>query len=204
MKLVIAEDHPLMVEGLATLLSSNGYEFCVANTVESLFQILANNAVDLIIQDIRFGQVDARTVIPDIRKQFPFVKLIALTSLDDKASIQSVLALNISGYILKSESPVVILEAIKEIQNDKVYLSQEVQKILANNVNTTDLPVLSQREREVLTGILAENSTKEIADKLFVSEKTVEHYRANLFTKFEVKNVSGLVKKSILLGFYLE
>lgn len=202
MNIAIAEDHALIIEGIVSLLSNEDYKVHCAQSATELFQCLNLEQIDLIIQDIRFGAVDARTIIPEIRSRFPSIKIIALTSLEDTASIQSVLALNVSGYVLKSEDPSVLLEAIRQVGLNKVYLSQEVQQILSKHKSSAELPVLSQREQEVLTGILDEQSTKEIAEKLFVSEKTVEHYRASLFSKFDVKNVSGLVKKAILLGYY--
>lgn len=202
MRIVIAEDHSLIVEGLKALLEAKGYVVEHAENDTVLFNILRSNAVDLLIQDIRFGKVDARSIIPSIREEFPDVRILALSSLDDLASIQSVLATNISGYIIKTEPTNLILEAIETIRNGKIYLSPEVQSVLVRKSVQSDEILLSEREKSVLKGILDEKSTKEIAEVLFVSEKTVEHYRSSLFSKFDVKNVSGLVKKAILLGFY--
>jgi DNA-binding NarL/FixJ family response regulator len=202
MTILIAEDHSLIIEGLRTLLEANGFTVKHAANETALFSLLNSTTVDVLIQDIRFGKVDARTIIPRIREEFPTVRILALSSLDDLASIQSVLASNVSGYVIKTEATSVILEAIAVVHEGNTYLSPEVQAVLAHtSIASTEIQ-LSEREKEVLRGILDEKSTKEIADILFVSEKTVEHYRGSLFTKFDVKNVSGLVKRAILLGFY--
>jgi DNA-binding NarL/FixJ family response regulator len=202
MNIVIAEDHALIVDGLRSLLESNGYLVFHAPDELALLKLLQQEKVDLLIQDIRFGKVDARTIIPTIREQFSEVKILVLTSLDDLASVQSILATNIQGYIIKTEPSELILEAIVTITAGKTYLSPEVQSLLVGKESAQSEIQLSERETGVLNGILDEKSTKEIAETLYISEKTVEHYRSSLFTKFDVKNVSGLVKKAILLGFY--
>lgn len=202
MTILIAEDHLLIVEGLKALLEAKGYVVEHASDEIALLNNLRNKSVDLLIQDIRFGKIDARTIIPSIREEFPSIPILALSSLDDLASIQSVLATNVSGYVIKTESTTLILEAIESIKQGNIYLSPEVQSVLVGNSFSKNEILLSEREKGVLKGILDEKSTKEIAEKLFVSEKTVEHYRGSLFSKFDVKNVSGLVKKAILLGFY--
>lgn len=202
MNIIIAEDHDLIVDGLRTLLKSHGYTIFHAADSNILFELLHKQPADILIQDIRFGKTDARTIIPAIREQYPDLKILALTSLDNQAIIQSVLATDVQGYVIKSEPTTVIIEAIETVQSGKIYLSKEVQTILLGKTDYLPDVQLSEREKEVLRGILDEKSTKEIAETIFVSEKTVEHYRSSLFVKFDVKNVSGLVKKAILLGFY--
>lgn len=200
--IVIAEDHSLIVEGLRGLFETKGYTVLHAANEVELLAILRSAEVGILIQDIRFGSVDARKLIPLVRAEFKELPILALSSLDDFASIQSVLSTQVNGYVVKTEPTSVLLEAVQSLESGKTFLSPEVQKVLMGNVRTTDEIILSEREKAVLNGILNEKSTKEIADVLFVSEKTVEHYRGSLFSKFDVKNVSGLVKKAILLGFY--
>ena len=202
MNILIAEDHALIVEGLKSLLESDGHSVFHAPDELVLNRLMSDKQIDLLIQDIRFGKVDARTIIPAIRENFPGLKILVLTSLDDLASVQSILATNIQGYVIKTEPSDLILEAIEVISAGNTYLSPEVQSVLVGKLNASPEIQLSTREKGVLNGILDEKSTKEIAEALFISEKTVEHYRSSLFTKFDVKNVSGLVKKAILLGFY--
>lgn len=204
MNIIIAEDHALIIDGLRAVLEQQEMNVFPAMNEKMLYQLLNEQPFDVLIQDIRFGKTDARTIIPAIRQEFPSLRIIALTSLDDLASIQSVLATNVSGYVLKSEPTGRIIDAIHAVVSGSTYLSPEVQAVLAGNSESMPEVRLSEREKGVLKGILDEKSTKEIAESLFVSEKTVEHYRSNLFIKFDVKNVSGLVKKAILQGFYQE
>ncbi len=103
---------------------------------------------------------------------------------------------------MKSESTSELIEAIHAVLNDQVYLSQGVKDSL-NKAISTDIGSkkihLTLREKEVLKEIFSEKSNKEIAQTLFITEKAVEHHRMNLFSKLEVKNVTGLIKKAILL-----
>lgn len=202
MKIAIAEDHGLIVDGLRSLLEAHGHEIIHAADYSELKKILSQTPIDLLIQDIRFGPVDARSFLPELVEEFPSMKILALTSLDDFGSIQSVLATNVNGYLCKSEPASLIIEAIETLKTDQCYLSPEAEQILRSKDNGVNFVQLSSREIEVLQCILNEKSTKEIAEQIFVSEKTVEHYRSSLFVKFDVKNVSGLVKRAILLGFY--
>lgn len=202
MKILIAEDHTLIVDGLRSILDSNGYAVTHAINDEQLLRLLQQHTYDVLLQDIRFGKTDARSFLPSLGEDFPDLKIIALTSLDDLASIQSVLASKVHGYVLKAEPSSVLLQAIEAVKNGTVFLSPEVQSVLVKRSDNEAEIRLSERERTVLNGIFNEQSTREIAETLFISEKTVEHYRASLFTKFDVKNMSGLVKKALLLGFY--
>ncbi|MBD3636234.1 MAG: response regulator transcription factor [Crocinitomicaceae bacterium] len=120
-----------------------------------------------------------------------------LSSLDDKYTIQFFLNAGVEGYIIKSDSIVDILNGVGKILSGETYYSELVENKLEQEENNI---VLTPREKEVLGVILEEKSTKEIAEQLHISEKTVEMHRSNLFLKLEVKNLAGLVKKSILLN----
>ena len=204
MNIIIADDHPLILEGLEKAISSKldkAHIFCCTNKNE-VFETLKNFEIDILIQDIKFGDDDARTFLQNFISNFPNLKIIALTSLTDAASIQSVLKTGIHGYILKSESTREIFNGIETVSQNKIYLSQGVAESLSKFMQLeikSEKIHLTLREKEVLREILAEKSTKEIAQILFISDKTVEHHRANLFAKMEVKNLAGLVKKTIEL-----
>ena len=146
------------------------------------------------------------TILPSILEDYPSLKVLVLSSLEDYATIRSVISLGVHGYISKSQPPELIFEAINTVLSGEIYLCPESKKINNRNAEDDDegshVVHLSTREREVLTHILAEKTTKEIADLLYISEKTVEYYRGSLFMKFGVKNVSGLVKRAILQGYF--
>ncbi|AEA44807.1 response regulator [Fluviicola taffensis] len=201
--ILIADDHDLILQGLANLLVEEEWiaQIHQARTKTDVLRILQQEQIQVLIQDVKFGADDARSFIPDIRNKYAELKIIALSSLGDSASIHSVMNAGANGYVVKSESGSQLVSVIKSVLSDGQALSVESQKVLFKTQISPDIQ-LSIREKEVLKAILEELSTKEIAALLFLSEKTVEHYRATLFVKFDVKNVTGLVKNAILLGFW--
>lgn len=208
MKIILADDHPLILEGLekAIQLEIPTAEIWSCTSKTDLFRLLEAEPISVLIQDVKFGNDDARDFLSSLIEKYQSLKIIALSSLTDAASIQSALKTGIHGYVLKSESTTELLQGIRSVLENKIFLSSGVASSLSKFIQT-EKPAeeihLTLREHEVLREILAEKSTREIAQTLFISEKTVEHHRANLFTKLEVKNVTGLVKKAIVLG-YLE
>jgi DNA-binding NarL/FixJ family response regulator len=204
MNIVVADDHPLILEGLHKSLA---LEFCDAtifscSTKDELFETLKKQEITLLIQDIKFGTSDARDFLKELKHAYPSTKIIALSSLNDRFAIEETLATGIEGYVLKSESTHELFFAINAVLEGEKYLSEGVHESLGKHESFQELHKnihLTGREKEVLREILAEKSTKEIAQSLFVTEKAVEHHRANLFSKLEVKNVTGLVKKALLL-----
>lgn len=202
MTILIAEDHSLIAEGLRHFLAKENHDIVHASHMEEVKALLVEMKPQILIQDIRIGQTDARTYLPDIIKTYPDLQIFILTSLDDVGTIQSSLALGVQGYVIKSENLQCVIHAINSLSKGKNYLSPLTRELLQGKEHAEPTIHLSVREKEVLKGILEERSTREIAEKIFVSEKTVEHYRSSLFVKFNVKNVSGLVKKAILSGFY--
>ena len=139
----------------------------------------------------------------DIKSLGKGLKIIALTSLDDADSIKTTLASGADGYLIKSDNIDEINKAIEEINKGNKYISNTVKsKYLASELtgNTSQKIHLTPREKQILKLIMDEQTTKQIADALFLSEKTVENYRSNMMSKLDVKNIAGLVKKAILDG----
>lgn len=199
MKILIADDHDLIVDALKSAISQKykGGTIKSAKNKSELDFLLNQGEFDLLILDIKFGQDNAQNFIKQIKKSHPKLKTMMLSSLDDKYTIQFFLNAGVEGYIIKSDSIVDILNGVGKILSGETYYSELVENKLEQEENNI---VLTPREKEVLGVILEEKSTKEIAEQLHISEKTVEMHRSNLFLKLEVKNLAGLVKKSILLN----
>ena len=165
---------------------------------QELFETLESQTTDILIQDIKFGYSNAKDFLDEIKTKFPKLKIILLSSVSDSVSIKQ-LSKKVDSYILKSESLDEINTAIDSIIKGKKYFSKESTKRL-NEFQEDNEIVLSRREKEVLAVIMQEKSIKEIAEILFISEKTVEMHRSNLFVKLDVKNLTGLIKKAIALN----
>lgn len=205
MKILVADDHEIIASGIRSFLTDKlgALEVKSAVNLAQLKQILAKEKFDILLQDIRFGNDDGRTFLSEIRKMHPDLLIVALSSHTDEFTVKSALAAGCSGYVSKSSPLEEILEAIQSITKGKQFISKDIRDAMLTNLmnGESDKIKLTKRELEVLKAIQDELSTREIAEKLFLSEKTIEGYRSNLFLKFQVKNVAGLVKQAILQGY---
>ncbi len=202
MKLLIADDHELIAASLENLIIKTFQQFKIykAYSKETLFSLLETHPFDLLIQDIRFGKDNAIDFIPDIIKKYPACKLIVLTSISDAYTIKTIMKFKPQALLLKTESIDTISSAIELVLSNSVYYSKSILNINEPNQVNFQQIVLSRREREILNQILMEKNIQQIAESLFISAKTVEMHRANLFIKLNVKNITGLVKKALLLN----
>lgn len=202
MKILLADDHFLVLEGLEVLLST--FEFVekterVLDFVQ-LKDTLTEENFDVLLLDIHFGKHDGREIIGEIKQMAPDMKIIALTSHADSVTITSSVNAGFDGYLLKIDGRDEIEKALKAVTNDEKYFSPKTQQVFFEmNASKNNLE-LTEREKEILQLIVQEKTTKEIADQLCLSEKTIETHRASLMQKLEVKNIAGMVKKAIMQG----
>lgn len=202
MKILLADDHFLVLDGLEVLLST--FEFVektqsALNFIE-LKDILKKESFDVLLLDIHFGKQDGREIIGEIKQLAPQMKIIALTSHSDSTTIKSSINAGFDGYLLKIDSRKDIEKALKTVSNNEKYFSSKTQQTFFE-MNTSQKKIeLTEREKEVLQLIVHEKTTKEIAEQLCLSEKTIETHRASIMQKLEVKNIAGMVKKAIMQG----
>lgn len=208
---LIVDDHQLMIEGLKPLLEDEDGigEVFGANSMKEALQFLEVQEVEVILMDINMPNISGIEATKRIKKQYPTVKTIALTMHEDIAIITKMMKAGASGYILKRTNMIEVVEAIKIVHNNGRYISKNIQNILMDNLmdSTEDIfeeevkkPLLSAREREVLDLLAKEFKNDEIAEKLFISERTVEAHRRNIFIKTKTKSVIGLMKYAIKNG----
>ena len=198
MKILIADDHHLILEGLQNAIERNRPEYQVDAAINKaeLDGLLSANNYDLLLLDVKFGRDNAKTFIADLKEQYPLLKIVIISSSNDFLTVQFLKNAGVNGYVLKSDSLVEVLSAVRAVANGETYFSASLPEISS----TSDEIVITPREREVLKLIMQEKSTKNIAEELNKSVKTIEMHRTNLFLKLGVKNIAGLVKKTILLG----
>lgn len=202
MKILLADDHFLVLEGLEVLLSTFNF---VENTKSvlnyfELKEILEKESFDVLLLDIHFGKHDGREIIGEIKEIAPQMKIIALTSHADSVTIKSSVNAGFDGYLLKIDSREEIEKALKTIANDQQYISPKTQQAFFEMNTAKNKVELTEREKEILQLIVHEKTTKEIAEQLCLSEKTIETHRGNLMQKLEVKNIAGIVRKAIMQG----
>jgi DNA-binding NarL/FixJ family response regulator len=210
MNLLIADDHELISVGIIANFVSKGRtdKFKTAKDKMELMQHLKNESFDVLILDVQFGNDDARQIIKEFDETNCDMKRIALSSHEDEMTVKSVLAAGFQAYVSKRAPLDELIDAVNAVIKGEKYISKELEKklyasLFSNDAFSEEIR-LTKREKEVLGQIQEGLSTKQIAKKLFLSEKTVETYRSNLLLKFQVNNVASLVRESILKGFLFQ
>lgn len=201
-KIVIAEDHTILREGLRMLLSSNPDLDVVGEAQDGLEAIRAAEAFkpDLILMDLSMPRMNGMGAIQEIKKQCPSTKILVLTVHKTEEYILATLKAGADGYVLKDATHSELMLAIEHIFSGKSYLSPGIsEKVIEGYLegrktikSSTSWDTLTQREREILKMIAEGYKNKDIADYLCISAKTVEKHRANLMKKLDLHSASSL------------
>jgi DNA-binding NarL/FixJ family response regulator len=207
---LVVDDHQLMIEGLKSLLEveENIGPVSGANNFQETLDFLQNNPVDVVLMDINMPEVSGIETTQKIKELHPSTKVIALTMHDDISIITKMIKAGASGYVLKKTNMTEVIDALKVVHKGGKYLSMTTQNIIMDNLMSPDelmeakenKPVLSSREMEVLKLIAKEYSNEQIGNELFISERTVEAHRRNIFIKTKTKSIVGLMKYAIQEG----
>jgi len=201
-KLVIADDHPMIIEGIKTALAKEKDIFPVTavNNGRQLLLLLEKEPADVVLMDVNMPEMDGIAAAQEMARLYPEIKIIAFSQYDNKHFIRRMLKAGARGYLLKSTPSPEIIEAVKSVSGGNIYLGKNLPDIYSNKKRIPQkrfIPDLSLREKEVLKQICLEKNTREIADTLFISTHTVESHRANLLSKVGARNTAGLVKWAI-------
>jgi len=206
-KVLIADDHQVLIEGLQLLLADhpNIQISYTANDGQQVLDILADHTCDVILMDINMPVMSGLEVCKVVKKKYPKIKVIALTTFNKGSFVQQMLKNGASGYLLKNTGREELIEAIISVHEGKTYLNSETNQLLLDNLmnksnGSSFIPNLTRREKEVLKLIAEELTTNEIAERLFISLNTVETHRRNLISKFNVRNSVGLIRTAMERG----
>ena len=212
-KIIIADDHKIIRVGLRGLLErEKDIEVTgEAENADDVLKVLKDQLADVVLMDIDLGETDGITTTRTIKELYPTIQVLGLTMHEEPQYIIRMLEAGASGYLLKNAGREELLSAIHTVAKGDSYFSQKVSASLLEAITrqkelppeskkaTTQSP-LSDREIEVLRLIAQEYSNGEIAEKLFISIRTVDTHRRNLLEKLQVKNTVGLVKYAIEKG----
>jgi len=201
-QIAICDDHRIVADGIRALLR-NKVEISVvgeAYNTKELIALLKKEKIDIVLMDIGLGKENGIDATSIILQQFPRVKVIALTMQNDFASITEMRNAGASGYLLKNTSVDELCEAIFKVQEGRTFISKEIKEILDKQEDgeLADAIKLTDREQAILIHLSNGLTTKEIADRILLSEDTVKWYRKNLLAKFEQPNVAALIKWAVL------
>lgn len=196
MKILLVDDHAILLDGIANLLSKSAYELVEkANTVNEALDYFEKTEFDILITDFNLIDDNGLTLIRKVKKIYPNLKIIVLSMHDEVHLVKEILKEGVNGYVLKKDSHLDLVNALETVNKGKVYLSDDINKIILNSLqHNEESKLLTVRELEILKLIADENTSKMIAEHLFISERTVETHRKNIFRKTKTNSVVGLLK----------
>lgn len=199
-KLVVVDDHQLFREGIISLLSRSEDIDVVghASSVDELFNILKDTKVNIVLMDISMPGGDGLSAIEKARDEFPDVKCIVLTMHAEGQYVVKAVRSGAFGYLIKNADETELFDAIKQVSLGHKYFNSEISQLMIGNmaIEGETHKRLSEREMEVLQLVSNGKTTKEIAEELFVSTRTVETHRVNMMKKLNVQNTAELIKKA--------
>lgn len=205
-KILIIDDHPIFCLGMAELINKEE-DLEVCGSIELLKK--AEEAIetlkpDLAIVDISLKDGNGIELVQDLKKQYANLPMLMLSMYDESLYAERALLAGASGYIMKQEAIPQVVEAIRKVLGGDIYASSSVkEKVFKRLTNqqtassTSPLDILTNRELEVLRLIGDGYSTKEIAERLHLSIKTIGTYRENLKEKLKLKHFTELVKFAV-------
>lgn len=201
-KLVIADDHPVIINGLKTVLHEHDEILIVAevNNGIELIKFIEDNSADVVLMDVNMPEMNGIEACKHLTENQSDIKVLAFSQYKESRFVKRILKCGAKGYLLKDSPVGEIIQAIKEVYSGGTYLSNGIAELLVGNEKKkTDMlfPHLSKRESEVLKLICNGRTTTEISNTLFISYHTVETHRANLLLKVGAKNTAELVKWAV-------
>ncbi len=210
-RLIIADDHQLVAEGLKSIIESvdeNKVIAMAANGKELLKQLEVIDT-DLILLDIDMPVMNGIEAMQHIRKSHPDIKVIVLSMHEEKSLVKKFTDMGAMGFLIKNTDQDELLLAIKRVIGGGKYFSSSLtMNMIGGSVASSSTAFydahkasLTEREIEILKLIAEGYSNKEIGDKLFISHRTVDTHRTNLMKKLEVNNIAGLIRYAIKSGF---
>lgn len=201
LKIALADDHPLILEGLRTLMEQMDDALvvgCFPNG-ESILSYLKTNTVDIVFLDISMPDINGMELCKIIKRQSPETIVLILSNHAERSIIMQSLQNGASGYLLKNASLEELKNCMHNALNNKITFSNEVSEILSrpSSNELKGLPQITKREKQILLLIAEGKTSNQIAQELFLSVLTVDTHRKNLMQKFEVKNAAELINTAV-------
>ena len=208
--ILLADDHSILRAGLCSILNSKSDFDVVAEVDNGMDAVKSALSIkpDLLLTDLSMPKKNGTEAIAEIKKRLPEIKCVVLTMHNTEEHIRMALNAGADGYVLKDDSHEELLTAIKTVLSGKKYLSPSICGNIVNgylNSATTEMPLtsldsLTRREREIIKLIAEGLRSKDIAEHLSISIKTVEKHRSNLMKKLDLHSVSSLTNYAIQNG----
>lgn len=200
-RVFIVDDHPVVIEGIHALLQhEKDIEWAgQAMNAQSCLGFFVNHTAHIILMDINLPDMNGVDLCAAIKEKYPSIFILGLSTFNQGLYIKKMMENGASGYILKNASKEELLKAIRAVHDGDIFFSGEVGQALHEyqQSSTVELPVISRREKEILSLIAEGYTNPQIAEKLFVSQFTVDSHRKNLLAKLNVKNTASLIRLAV-------
>lgn len=195
-QILLVDDHKILLEGTQRLLNElEDYEIAAtASSGKGAINLLKSQDFDILITDFELPDYSGLEIVRIARSVNPDIKVIVLSMHDDPSVVKELLKENIDSFVLKNDAHSSLMQALDKVTSGKKFFSDEISEILVRQLNApTEKSDLSPRETEIIKLIARDFSTKQIAEVLFISEKTVETHRKNILRKIDCSTLVGLV-----------
>lgn len=207
--LLIADDHQMIIDGIKSMLSGDCHYIVngAANNGEDAWSVIRTDPgrYQVLLTDISMPLMSGTELCRKVKEQYPHIKVLILSMYNSTAVVKEAILAEADGYILKNTGKDELLSALHRISRDGTYFSQEIVPLIYKQYHREQqqgavATQLSAREKEVLALIVKECTSEEIAQKLFISKKTVDTHRAHLLEKSKARSTVGLVRFAIKNG----
>jgi two-component system nitrate/nitrite response regulator NarL len=192
--ILLVDDHRIFLEGLKNLIQD---PFVVKDTAASgkeALELIKTSEYDVLISDYEMPGINGYELVKAVRIAQPEMKIIVLSMHDDPSVVRELLRAGVLGYILKKNTYENLTEALNKVVEGKRFLSEEISELLIHAPEEEEKGVLTVREIEILKLVSKEFNSRQIAEILFISERTVETHRKNILKKTGAVNLVGLIK----------
>lgn len=210
-RLVLVDDHQMFLDGLEMILSSQA-DFHIVGTARDGWQalsIIEEQKPDVILTDLNMPEMDGLELVKRLKQKFPEIKVLVLSMMNDKETVSSIMDVEAEGFILKNSNKADLVKAVKAVYAGDTYYSNEILNIMLSRYQRKARQeeakkLLTDRELEILQLVAEEMTSEKIAEKLFISPRTVETHRKNILAKTQANTLIGLIKfavKNDLINF---
>ncbi|MFT5337771.1 MAG: two-component system nitrate/nitrite response regulator NarL [Sphingobacteriales bacterium] len=208
----ICDDHPLVVDGLTTNLASfSSIEVTgSASNGKRCIEAIKDSKIDILLLDISMPEMDGLEASAIIKDQFPWIKIIILSSFDDPEKIKAVHDIGVEGYLLKTANQAELLRAIEIVSSGGTNFSHHISSQLRKADQLMEpeeyyqldlVKFFTRREYEIMEKILADKKSSDIAKELDIAESTVLSHRKNIYIKADVHSSTGLIRFAMENGY---
>lgn len=191
---LLVDDHRILLDGIKNLLQEPYEVKAIASSGQEALELIKNHDYDVLITDYEMPGINGLDLVKAMNTTQPEARVIVLSMHDDPSVIRELFRAGASGYILKKDTYNNLATALQKVMEGKRFISDAIAEVLINDSPEETKGPLTPREIEILKLVTREMSSKQIAEILFISERTVETHRKNILKKTGVTNLAGLVK----------